>query len=199
MPGNFSARSSGVKDVTDWTDFADYVGTRREAWVRAAYLLVGDVHQAEDLVQGTLIRVWPHWRRISAQGDPDAYVRKAIFHQFASFARTRRWRELSDGLLPGTESAEHNTYTAQSDATGAVDTRLQLRETLAALAPRQRAVLVLRYYLDLSEAETASVLGCSIGTVKSQASKALKHLRTLASPGAEPGPTDRPPTKEVNA
>jgi RNA polymerase sigma-70 factor (sigma-E family) len=202
MPGNLSARSSGVKGVTDWTDFADYVGIRREAWVRAAYLLVGDVHQAEDLVQGTLIRVWPHWRRISAQGDPDAYVRKAIFHQFSSFARTRRWRELSDGLLPGTQPAGNAAYpghTAQPDTTGAVDTRLQLRETLAALAPRQRAVLVLRYYLDLSEAETASVLGCSIGTVKSQASKALKHLRALESPGAEPGPTDRPPTKEVNA
>ena len=163
--------------MTDWTDFADYIDARRDGLVRAACLLVGDRGHAEDLVQSALIRVWPHWQRISANGDPEAYVRKAIFHQFASQARTRRWREVSADLRAGwgTERSDRAT----PDATAAVDTRLQVRDALAVLGPRQRAVLVLRYYLDLSEAETAAVLGCSVGTVKSQAAKALTRLKSL--------------------
>lgn len=134
-------------------------------------------------MQSALIRVWPHWARVSARGDPDAYVRKVIFHQFATQVRRRRWSELAAGLLPGV-AAERSDDGAEPDPTGQVDMRLQLREILATLAPRQRAVLVLRYYLDLSEADAAEVLGCSVGTVKSQASKALARLRplTLAQP-----------------
>lgn len=170
--------------MTEWTDFAAYVVAQRETWLRAACLLTGDRHQAEDLVQSTLIRVWPHWARVSAKGDPDAYIRKVIFHQFATQVRRRRWSELAAGLLPGM-AAERSDDGAEPDPTCQVDMRFQLREILATLAPRQRAVLVLRYYLDLSEADTAEVLGCSVGTVKSQASKALARLRplTLAQSG----------------
>ena len=164
--------------MNDWTDFAGYVGARRDTWLQAACLLTGDRHRAEDLVQSALVRVWPHWARVSAKGDPDAYVRKVIFHQFASQVRRRRWSELAAGLLPGA-TGERPDHDAEPDPTGRVDSRLQLREILAALAPRQRAVLVLRYYLDLSEADTAEVLGCSVGTVNSQASKALARLRPL--------------------
>ena len=129
-------------------------------------------------MQSALIRVWPHWARVSARGDPDAYVRKVIFHQFATQVRRRRWSELAAGLLPGV-AAERSDEGAEPDPTGQVDMRFQLREILATLAPRQRAVLVLRYYLDLSEADAAEVLGCSVGTVKSQASKALARLWPL--------------------
>jgi RNA polymerase sigma-70 factor (sigma-E family) len=163
--------------VTDSTDFADYIDARRDGLVRAACLLVGDRGHAEDLVQSALIRVWPHWHRVSSRGDPEAYVRKVIFHQFASQARSRRWREVSADLRAGrwTERSDQ----AAPDATAALDTQLQLRDALAALGPRQRAVLVLRYYLDLSEGETAALLGCSVGTVKSQAARALARLKSL--------------------
>lgn len=174
-------RSGGVRVVDDWTDFGAYVSARRETWLRAACLLTGDRHQAEDIVQSTLVRVWPHWARVSAKGDPDAYVRKVIFHQFASQVRRRRLSELAGGLLPGGSgnSGGRPDRDTEPDPADRVDARLQLREILAGLAPRQRAVLVLRYYLDLSEAEAAAVLGCSVGTVKSQASKALARLRPL--------------------
>ena len=181
--------------MNEWTDFAAYVGARRDTWLRAACLLTGDRHQAEDLVQSALIRVWPHWARISAKGDPDAYVRKVIFHQFASQVRRRRWSELAAGLLPGA-AGERPDDEAEPDATGRIDARLELREILATLGPRQRAVLVLRYYLDLSEADAAEVLGCSVGTVKSQASKALARLRPLTlAPSALLAPT---PAKETS-
>lgn len=111
--------------------------------MRAACLLVGDVHLAEDLVQGALIRVWPHWGRVVAQGDPDAYVRKdlpsvRVVRAEAAVAGVERRVVAGDGV-----------GAPQLDGTAGVDMRLQVRETLAALAPRQRAVLVLRYYLDL--------------------------------------------------
>ena len=162
--------------------------------MRAACLLANDRHQAEDLVQSALIRVWPHWARVSAKGDPDAYVRKVIFHQFATQVRKRRWIEFAAGLLPGV-AVERSDECAEADLTGQVDMRMQLHEILAALAPRQRAVLVLRYYLDLSEADAAEVLGCSVGTVKSQASKALARLRPLAL--AQSGPSGTTSPKEA--
>ena len=154
--------------------FAEFVALRRDTWVRAACLLTGDMHTAEDLVQTALIRVWPRWKRVSARGDADAYVRTVLTNVFLTSVRKRRWREVTTdphdaGLLnqvPGTA--------APSDE---VDERLRLVHVLAGLAPRQRAVIVLRYYLDLSEAETATTLGCSVGTVKSQAAKGAAKLR----------------------
>jgi RNA polymerase sigma-70 factor (sigma-E family) len=162
--------------------FAEYVALRRDTWVRAAYLLTGDPHTAEDLVQTALIRVWMRWERVSVQGDPDAYIRKALMNVFLTSLRRRRWREISAD--PHTMGVSDRSITCLGPSDG-IEQRVDLRRLLAGLAPRQRAVLVLRYYLDLSEAETARTLDCSAGTVKSQAAKASAHLRkrieTIAS------------------
>lgn len=160
--------------MSEQIGFADYVAVRRDTWVRAACLLTGDPHTAEDLVQTALIRVWPRWGRVVAQGDPDAYVRKVLMNVFLSSLRRRRWREISAD--PHSIQLSHPRLAGPAPA-DAVETRADLRHLLAGLAPRQRAVLVLRYYLDLSEAETAQTLGCSAGTVKSQASRAGARLR----------------------
>lgn len=154
--------------------FADFVALRRDTWIRAACLLTGDPHTAEDLVQTALVRVWPRWRRVSAQGDADGYVRTVLMNVFLTSLRRRRWREVS--VDPGEmRSAMVAAYGAGESDT--IDARLDLKRELSSLAPRQRAVVVLRYYFDLSEAETASTLGCSIGAVKSQAAKGVSRLR----------------------
>jgi RNA polymerase sigma-70 factor (sigma-E family) len=147
--------------------FQDFVVARRRALLRTAWLLTGDWHTAEDLVQTALMRCYPHWQRI-ASDNPDAYVRKAIVNAHASSWR-RRWH----GERPTADLPDR----PGSDEYGAADARRLLITALRRLPARQRAVVVLRYYEDLSEAETAAALGCSLGTVKSQAAKALASLR----------------------
>lgn len=165
-------------DVTSMTEqdtsFTEYVALRRDAWVRAACLLTADPHAAEDLVQSALVRVWPRWRRIISKGDPDAYVRTVLMNVYLGSLRGRRWREISSSEAVLAQ-VHHATPASASDQ---VDTRLHLLQALKILAPRQRAVLVLRYYFDLSEEETANALGCSVGTVKSQAFKGTHRLRS---------------------
>jgi len=173
--------------MSEQIGFAEYVALRRDTWVRAACLLTGDPHTAEDLVQTVLVRVWPRWERIIAQGDPDAYIRKVLMNVFLTSLRRRRWREVSAD--PHALHLSQYEPSAPASIDG-VEARLDLRHVLAGLGPRQRAVLVLRYYLDLSEAETAQTLGCSVGTVKSQAAKASAHLRSRIEA------TDREATKE---
>lgn len=155
--------------------FAEYVALRRDLWIRAACLLTGDPHTAEDLVQTALVRVWPRWERISSQGDADAYIRTVLMNVFLTSLRRRRWREVT---ADPQASVLAGSGAIASPSTETIDARLHLRDLLADLAPRQRAVLVLRYYLDLSEAETAQTLGCSLGTVKSQAAKGAARLRS---------------------
>jgi RNA polymerase sigma-70 factor (sigma-E family) len=153
--------------VSEPVAFQEFVLARRRALLRTAWLLTGDWHTAEDLVQTALMRCYPHWQRI-ASDNPDAYLRKAIVNAHASSWR-RRWHgerptaDLPD--LPG------------SDEYDAADSRRLLIAVLRLLPARQRAVVVLRYYEDLTEADTAAALGCSVGTVKSQAAKALATLR----------------------
>ncbi len=153
--------------------FRDYVAARQRALLRTARMLTGNQHTAEDLVQATLERVWPRWSRIARDGDPDAYVRRVLVNTYASWWR-RKWRaetpasELPDVPLP--------------DPYGEADLADALRRLLPTLTPRQKAVVVLRFYDDLSEAATAEALGCSVGTVKSQTSKALARLRLLPDP-----------------
>jgi RNA polymerase sigma-70 factor (sigma-E family) len=160
--------------MSEQIGFGEYVALRRDTWVRAACLLTGDPHSAEDLVQTALVRIWPRWHRVSAEGDADAYVRKVLMNVFLTSLRRRRWREVSADPQAADISIHHHPAAADTDL---VDQRLHLKHLLAGLAPRQRAVLVLRHYLDLSEAETARTLGCSVGTVKSQTAKATSALR----------------------
>jgi RNA polymerase sigma-70 factor (sigma-E family) len=146
--------------------FEAYVLARGDALHRTAYLLTHDHALAEDLVQTTLARSWGSWSRI--HGEPDAYVRKVMVHTYASWWR-RRWN--------GERPAEQLPETALDDHGDAVARRDGLVRALATLPRRQRAVIVLRYFEDLTEAQTAHALGVSVGTVKSQAAKALARLR----------------------
>jgi len=145
-------------------DFEAFVAARYAALLRTAYLLTGDHHDAEDLLQQSLVKAVGAWRRID--GDPEPYVRTILVRQSVSRWRRRRWRELTTDLPP---------ETAVTDETR--DDRVALHRALGGLAPRQRAVIVLRYYQDLTEAQTAEALGIAVGTVKSQARDALRRLR----------------------
>ncbi|MGO4257312.1 SigE family RNA polymerase sigma factor [Marmoricola sp. RAF53] len=156
--------------------FTEYVTARRHALVRTAYLLCGDEHAAEDLVQVALIKAVGHWRRI---GDhPEPWLRKVMVNDHISGWRKHRGRERLSADVP--ESAVPSRDR---------DRDLSLAAALALLAPRQRAVIVLRYYEDLTETETARVLGISAGTVKSQHRDALQRLRgVVPGLGAEATP-----------
>ncbi len=146
------------------SSFTDYVTARRPALVRTAYLLCGDEHAAEDLVQSALIKAVGHWRRIG--DNPEPWLRKVMVNDHISRWRKHKGREVLAGTIPDSPVAEPATH--------------DLAAALAALAPRQRAVVVLRYYEDLTEAETARVLGVSVGTVKSQHRDAIARLRGMA-------------------
>lgn len=146
--------------------FAEFVLARQASLLRTAYLLAGHAQDAEDLVQTTLVKVVPQWHRI--RDNPEPYVRRVMVNENISRWRRRRWREHSTDDLP-------ESLAADPDIAGL----LAVRDALAALAPRQRAVLVLRYYEDLSEAEIAQQMAISPGTVKSHARDALDRLRAV--------------------
>lgn len=148
--------------------FEEYVAARRGALLRTAYLLTGQHADAEDLVQLALVKAVPHWRRIC--DDPEPYVRKILAREATNRWRRRRWREVSSDVLPETSS----------DAADPTD-REVLRQALMRLSPRQRAVVVLRYFDDLTEQQTAEVLGVGLGTVKSHGRDAMARLRELIS------------------
>jgi RNA polymerase sigma-70 factor (sigma-E family) len=153
--------------MRDKADFIAYVEARSPRLLRTAYLLCRDWGQAEDLVQTALVRVWRAWGRVGEH--PDAYVSRVLVNTHLSWRR-RLWRhELPTDALPETAAAD--------DAIGLTNERSVLWAALGRLPPRQRAVLVLRFFEDLSEASTAEALNCSIGTIKSQTSKALAKLR----------------------
>jgi RNA polymerase sigma-70 factor (sigma-E family) len=148
-------------------DFDDFVATRSSALFRTAYLLTHDHGRAEDLLQTALAKAWLAWARI--EHGPEAYVRKVLVNTYATWWR-RRWNdERPTGELPEQEYDEDPTA------------RHDLWVALGRLPRGQRAVIVLRYFEDCSEAETARLLECSVGTVKSQAAKALAKLRIDAS------------------
>jgi RNA polymerase sigma-70 factor (sigma-E family) len=151
-------------------DFESYVAARRRHLRRTAYLLCGDWDRAEDVVQDALTRLYVHWRRASRADDLDAYVRRSLVNAFLAEGRRPWRRERSTETLP---------VTAYADPSGAVDDRDQLRRALAGLGASQRAVVVLRYWDDLSVEQTADALGCSTGNVKSQAARGLARLREV--------------------
>lgn len=150
--------------------FTEFVVARQAALLRTAYLLTGHAQDAEDLVQTALVKVVPQWRRIA--DNPEPYVRRVLVNENVSRWRRRRWREHTTDELP--EVLSHGPDAAEL---------LSVRAALATLAPRQRAVLVLRYYEGLSEAEIAATLGVAPGTVKSQARDGLARMRVALPEG----------------
>jgi RNA polymerase sigma-70 factor (sigma-E family) len=159
--------------VEDDDGFRQFVEARLVRLSRVAYLLTGQHHDAEDLLQAALVKVAARWRRVAATEDPEAYVRKVMYNE--RILSWRRWRRQVVQPAEGVPEVG-----ATGDGADGVVRRILLERALAQLTWRQRAVLVLRYFEDLSTADTAAVLGCSVGTVKSQTSHALGRLRTLA-------------------
>ena len=158
--------------MTDEDRFAElerFVQARGDSLLRQAVLLTGSREAGEDLLQEALVRLLRHWSRI--KGDPEAYLRRTLYNLATDgWRRKRGQREVLLAEPPETHSGE------SSEA----GLHVQLIDALSLLAPQQRAVLVLRYYGDASEAETAATLGCSIGSVKSAASRGLSRLRELS-------------------
>lgn len=147
-------------------DFRAFVVHRQRSLLRTSWLLTGDWASAEDLVQTALVRAWPHWGRVVRDGNAEAYVRRILINTSLSWRR-RRW----NGEVPTSELPE-----AAAPGTGP-ELSYVLVQAVRDLPPRQRAVVVLRYFDDMSEVGTAAVLGCAVGTVKSQTAKALTNLR----------------------
>lgn len=150
-------------------DFREFVVARTPVLLGTAYALTGDRGLAEDLLQTALLKTYRHWRNVRHFEYPDAYVRQVMTNQQISWWRRRRVAE-SDRPVPDR---------AGPDGRSGIEDRDELWRALQELPPRTRAVLVLRYWEDLPEAEAARILGCSVGSVKSQASRGLQRLRKV--------------------
>lgn len=149
--------------------FAEFVAARSGALHRAAYLMVGDEAHAQDLLQEALTKTYVAWPRLRDPAKAEAYTRKAITTTAITWFRRKSWNnERATEILPEPGSAGH---------ADAVTQREWVWSALQALPPRQRVAIVLRYYEDYTEAQTAQAMGCAVGTVKSQVSAGLKKLR----------------------
>jgi RNA polymerase sigma-70 factor (sigma-E family) len=166
--GEVPTTGKGGKD----TEFEAYMAARQPSLLRTAYLLTGDRHAAEDLVQTALAKLYLSWDKVQRREVLDGYVRRIMVNENNSLWR-RAWkrREVSTDSLP-----DHRGVADRHDH----GERSALWEFVQTLPKKQRAVIVLRFYEELSEAETAEVLGISVGTVKSQASRALASMRARA-------------------
>ncbi|MEH0982310.1 SigE family RNA polymerase sigma factor [Micromonospora sp. CPCC 205556] len=151
--------------------YEEFADLRLAALLRYAVMLTGDPHQAQDLVQDTMVRVQLNWRRVARADSPERYVRRMLTNQYVDWRRGSWMRRV---LLRG--DPEESVPLATDHAQDAVE-RDQVRSLLARLPRRQRATLVLRYYEDLPDAEIAEILGCAVGTVRSSISRALATLR----------------------
>ncbi|MGC9668133.1 SigE family RNA polymerase sigma factor [Planosporangium sp. 12N6] len=150
--------------------FGEFVAARTHTLIRVAYMLTGDQHAAEDLLQSALTKTAARWRTLRHE-DPEGYVRTVMYREQVSWwRRLGRHREVAVDPPPDRVAA---------DTTGNTDLRLSVRTALLRLPPAQRAVLVLRYFEDLTETQAADVLGCSVGTVRSRTHRALARLREL--------------------
>jgi RNA polymerase sigma-70 factor (sigma-E family) len=156
---------------------------RGDRLLRAAIMLAGGHADGEDLLQAALERVYRHWGRID--GDPEGYLRRTLYHLAADGWRRNGMLRARSGLLrPSTENP---------DETAAVDQRDELIRLLRSLPARQRTAVILRYWEELSEAETARLMGCSVGNVKSAASRGLRKLRELSGEGEHAGQASAAP------
>ena len=155
--------------------FREFVTARMRPLLRTAYLLSGDWHQAEDVVSTAIVKMYGAWARVRRADNPEAYARQVVVRTWLD-ERRRPWRrEHPTAELPDTGSHGHGDDVAQ---------RADLRRLLAELPARQRAVLVLRFYEDLSVERTAEILGCSQGAVKTLTSRSLDRIRALLPVGA---------------
>jgi RNA polymerase sigma-70 factor (sigma-E family) len=149
--------------------FPEFVAARGPALQRAAYLMVGDTTLAQDLVQEALAKTYVAWPRLDDVGNAEAYTRRVITTTAISWFRRKGWNaERTTDRPPDRPAADHADHVATSAA---------LWDALEQLPPRQRVAVVLRFYDDLTEAQTAAAMGCAVGTVKSQVSAALGKLR----------------------
>jgi RNA polymerase sigma-70 factor (sigma-E family) len=172
---------AGANETRD-ADFTAYLHARQPSLLRTAYLLTGDRASAEDLLQTSLAKLYLAWDRVQRRESVDGYLRRIMVNELnGQWRRPWRRREVSVEHLPETVPVVDE----YDDGSGA-----QLWTFVQTLPRRQRAVIVLRYYEELSEAETADVLGCSVGTVKSQASRALAALRQRAPRSLDPRPRE---------
>src|SRR5579859_2691320 len=149
-------------------EYREFVGSRAASLHRTAYLLCGDWHLASDLVQETFVHAFRHWRRVQRADNQNAYVKRILINEF-----NRHWQRYSG--LPGRGGTDHPEF-AIPDVSDEVASRADLLRALLALPARQRATVVLRYLEGMSERETAAVMRCSEGTVKSQTARALNTL-----------------------
>lgn len=156
--------------ATEDHGFREFVETRYVDLLRIAYHLTGSAHEAEDLLQSALVKVMRVWRRID---DPVAYLRRVMVNHHTSVWRRYRSREVPTEFLPDRAVTDRATGVAEQQA---------VYQAMRSLAARTRAVIVLRYVADLPEAEVAAILGCSVGTVKSRASRGLARLREALAP-----------------
>ncbi|MFB9893490.1 SigE family RNA polymerase sigma factor [Planobispora takensis] len=156
-------------------EFTEFVASRGTSLFRIAHLTCGSRDEAEEVLQIALEKAYRHWGRLHSGSDPEPYVRRIIVNTAISRARRHTILQILSTHAPPERPAP--------DAMSGVELRQTLMIGLRSLAPRQRAVLVLRFFEDLTEAQTAEILGCSVGTVKSQTSKALARLRALIGAG----------------
>jgi RNA polymerase sigma-70 factor (sigma-E family) len=153
---------------SDAESFTEYATTARAGLRRQAFLLCGDWHEAEDLVQDTLTNMYRRWPNVSRRGEMESYAHTALVHRFLSVRRQTRWRREIPHPAPPDQLRTHDH---------AADDRISMLAWLRQLPPRQRAVIVLRFWEDLSIQQTAEAIGVSPGTVASQHHKALATLR----------------------
>jgi RNA polymerase sigma-70 factor (sigma-E family) len=172
--GLYVADQTGAVVGGPWTEpapamsFEEFVVARSADLWRSAYLLTGDAHKAEDLLQTALVKVWRRWSSVARDGSVEAYVRRALVTTYTDWWR-RKWNaEVPVDVVP-------ERGVAESDLP---DVRHDVMAALATLTRGQRAVIVLRYFDDLTEQQTAAALKCSVGTVKSQTARAMQALRS---------------------
>ncbi|CUR55368.1 RNA polymerase, sigma-24 subunit, ECF subfamily [metagenome] len=156
-------------------DFDAYVRASERQHKRLAFLLTGDLHAAEDLLQAAYAKMYPHWGKVRTYDVPDAYLRRVMVSLRTSWWRRSRNREWTVSDVP---EPTHEPRARTADPAGTVTESQTLLVALRELPERQRAAVVLRHWCDLSEADTAAAMGCSVGTVKSNTSKGLAHLRS---------------------
>ena len=160
----------------DGLRFEDFVSREQAGLLRLAVLLAGDRGHAEDLVQTALLKTYRHWDRVARGGDPTAYVRRVVVTTHTSWRRRLSTGEQVVESLP-----------ERADPAAPREDDEELRAALRSLPPRMRAAVVLRYYADLSEQQTAAAMGCSASAVNTHTARGLARLRALLTPPARVG------------